>query len=132
MNLTHRFRACACPGSPHPEGDTVTYHAKLPFDAQARAVGAIFSRAGEPMAQKAFDIYLHSGPAAWNLVDGEGSAVELNEDALDALDFADQYEIADHGDTIYRDTVLSPLERRNRESSATGPKADSSRRPTKR
>lgn len=131
MDLTHPFRDCACPGTPHQDGDIVTYRPKLSFDAAARAVGAIWGTEGEPSAQKGFDIYLHDGPLSWNLVDGEGNAVPLNDDALDALDFADQYEIADYGDTLYRDTVISPLQRRTKSSSKSGPTSAGSRRPSK-
>jgi len=130
LPLTHRFRACACPNSPHSEGDTVTYAQKLPFDAMARAIGVIYSRS-VPTAQNAFDIYLHDGPTAWNLVDEDGQPVPLTDDALDALDFADQFEIADYADSLYRDTVISPLLRRTSESSNAGPTPASSRRPTK-
>lgn len=130
MNLTNRFRDCACPGTPHPEGDTVTYKANLGFDASARAIGAIYE-GGQPLIRNAFSIYLHEGPVAWNLVDEDGKPVPLTEEAIDALDFADQYEIADYGDTLYSGTVLSPLARRTKQSSETGPTGASSRRRTK-
>lgn len=132
MDLTRRFRDCACPGTPHPDGDTVTYAARLDFDASARALGALFDGDGTPSAQKAFHIYLHNGPITWNLLDEDGSPVPLTREALDGLPFADQYEIADYGDTLYAGTVLSPLVRRTSASSATGPTTSTSPRRSKR
>lgn len=130
LSLTRRFRACACPNTPHSEGDTVTYAPKLSFDSMARAIGAIYSQS-PPVSQNAFDVFLHGGPQSWNLVDEEGSPLPLTEDALDALDFADQYEIADYADTLYRDTVLSPLARRISERLSAGPTTASAPRRTK-
>ena len=132
MNLTVRFRDCACPGTPHPNGDTVTYHERLSFEANVAAVTAIFGGDGDANANTAFAVYLHHGPASWNLLDEEGLPVPLDREALDALDFADQWEIADHADDIYRDTVLAPLVRRTRASSATTPTAPTSPRRTRR
>src|SRR5215212_452686 len=108
MDLTHRFRDCSCPGTPHPNGDTVTYPEKLSFDQNVAALNAIFGGEGEPNAQKAFRVYLHA-PVAWNVLDAEGDPVPFNREAIDALGFADQYEIADYGDTLYQGTVLDPL-----------------------
>ena len=131
MDLTVKFRDCACPETPHPKGDTVTFRERLSFDAAARAVAAIYSGEGvHGMSQNAFSVYLHEGPVAWNLVDDKGAPVELTEQALDDLPFADQYEIADAADTIYAGTVLSPLVRRMSKSSAIGPTTDSSPTPT--
>jgi len=127
-----KFRDCACPNTPHPKGDTVTFHEKLPFHANVAAVSAIFNGDGQANANKAWEVYLHEGPAAWNLVDAEGEPVPLNREALDALDFADQWEIADKADDIYQGTVLAPLVRRMRMSSETGPTTESLRRRTRR
>jgi hypothetical protein len=129
VDLTHRFRDCSCPGTPHSNGDTVTYPKALPFDVLARVIGAIWDRDGaEPNVRNAFSIYLFEAPASWNLVDDKGDEIPLSREALEALDFADQYEIADYADTLYRDTVLSPFLRRvTSASSESGPTAAPSR-----
>jgi len=106
-----RFRDCACPGTPHPNGDTVTFRPQLDFDGNVAALSAIFGE-GEPVASKAWRVYLFEGPVAWNLLDADGDPLPLTREALEALPFADQFEIADRGDDIYRDTVLSPLVRK--------------------
>lgn len=124
MDLTHRFRDCACPGTPHPDGDTVTYPERLTFDQNVMAVSAIFEGDGGPHANKAFRVYLHS-PLAWNVVDADGKPVPLD---VDSLEFADQYEIADYGDTLYAGTVLAPLLRRTAALSKSGPTPAGSRR----
>lgn len=126
-----RFRDCACPGTPHAEGDTVTFREALPFDANVAALAAIFSGEGDPVSSKAWSVYLHSGPLKWNLLDESGEPLPLTREALDALPFADQYEIADHGDTLYGKVVLAPLVRRMKSSSVNGRTTASSRRRTK-
>lgn len=126
MDLTHRFRDCACPGTPHDNGDTVTFPARLAFDQSARALGLIFGE-GKALAQNAFPVYLHA-PLTWNLLDEEGDPVPLTEEALDALDFADQWDIAAYGDTLYAGTVLSPLVRLTKKPSEPGPTTGSSKR----
>lgn len=126
-----RFRDCACPGTPHAEGDTITLRERLGFDANVAALSAIFSGDGEPVSSKAWAVYLHEGPIKWNLLDEHGEPVPLTREALDALPFEDQYEIADHGDTLYGTVVLAPLVRRMKSSSASGPTGASSRRRTK-
>jgi hypothetical protein len=127
-----KFRDCACPNTPHAKGDTVTFRERLPFQANVDAVSAIFSGDGDHNINKAWEVYLHQGPVAWNLVDAEGEPVPLTREALDALDFADQWEIADRADDIYQGTVLAPLVRRMKESSESGPITESPPRRTKR
>lgn len=126
-----RFRDCACPGTPHAKGDTITFKPQLSFDANVAAVSAIFNGDGEPNVTRAWKVYLHEGPAAWNLVDEDGP-VALTRDALDALPFEDQWEIADRADDIYQVTVLAPLVRRMKQSSETGPTPEPSPRPSRR
>jgi hypothetical protein len=133
-----RFRDCACPGTPHDgkdghdDGDTVTFRDRLSFAAGVEAVRLIFAGSGDPSAMSAMPVYLREGPLAWNLVDARGEAVPLTADALEALPFADQYEIGDQGDTLYSADVIAPLLRRMKRSSATGPTTDTPRRRSRR
>lgn len=129
MTKPLRFRDCACPGTPHPAGDTVVLRDHLSFAANTRALSLIY--ASEPaLVTAAMPVYLHDGPTSWNLVDADGSPVPLTEEALDDLSFADQYEIADLGDTQYRDTVLSPLVQRSKALSQAGPTPDAPTSPS--
>ena len=127
-----RFRDCACPGTPHDgkegrdDGDTVTFRERLPFAAGVKALRLIFD--GETDAANALPVYLVEGPEAWNLLDNAGRPVPLTKEALEALPFADQYEIGDQGDTLYAGEVVAPLVRRMKKSSATSPTTTSSRR----
>ncbi len=124
-----RFRDCACPGTPHKEeGDTVTFRPRLSFPAGVKALRLIFAGDGDPAAANALPVYLVDGPEAWNLVDERGMPVPLTPEALEALPFADQYEIGDQGDTLYGGEVVAPLLRRMSKSSGTGPTTSSSRR----
>lgn len=122
---TFRFRDCACAGTPHDgkdgrdDGDIVTFRSRLSFSAGVAALRLIFSGDGDPAAVNALPVYLLEGPESWNLVDGGGRPVELTSEALEALPFADQYEIGDHGDTLYGGEVVGPLLRRMSKSSET-------------
>lgn len=122
-----RFRDCACPQTPHPDGDTVTYHERLSFDASTRALKAIIRGGGD--ASAAWEVYLFDGPESWNLVDSAGRPLALTHDALEALPFEDQYEIADHADTVFGEQVLAPLVRRMNLSSKPTRTPSTSRRP---
>lgn len=130
----HRFRDCACPGKPHDgkdghdDGDTVTFRARLPFASGVEALRLIFDPDKETHASHALPVYLRDGPEAWNLLDAKGEPVPLTREALEALPFADQYEIGDRGDTLYGGEVLAPLLRRMKKSSATGPTTNTRRR----
>lgn len=123
-----KFRDCACPGNPHPNGDTVTFRERLPFSANIAALTAIAGGEGDAMANKAWGVYLHEGPIAWNLVDEEGLPVPLDDETLDALPFEDQFEIGDRADDLYGATVLAPLVRRMKTSSGNGLTTSGSRR----
>lgn len=94
------------------------------------ALSLIYSGEGEPVASKAWRVYFLEGPVSWNLLDADGDPVPLTREALEALDFADQFEIADRGDDIYRDTVLSPLVRKITALSRSGPTTGSSPSPS--
>lgn len=120
-----RFRDCQCPGTPHAEGDTVTLRPRLSFDQNVAALQAILEAGGKAAA--AWPIYAFDGPEAWNLVDANGRPLPLTREALEALDWADQYEIADAADTIYGGQVLAPLLRRMKESSESSRTTSSSR-----
>lgn len=126
MTEPFRFRDCACPGSPHPNGDTVTFRLRLDFDAALEALQRIFD--GPADSRRAMKVYLLRGPEAWNLLDEDGEPVDLTPEALEELPFADQYEIAEAADTIYGSQVLSPLERRMKRLSGNGPTSSTSRR----
>lgn len=125
--MIFRFRDCACPGTPHSEGDTVTFRERLPFAAGVKALRLIFAD-GEPSAANAMPVYLTEGPEDWNLLDERGKPVPLTPEALEALPFADQYEIGDQGDTLYSGEVVAPLLRRMSKSSETGPTTSTARR----
>lgn len=115
-----RFRDCACPGTPHDEGDTVTFRPRLSFDASVDALKAILNDKPVGNSANAWRVYLFEGPESWNLVDDDGNPVPLDRDALEALDFADQYEIADRADSVFGSQVLSPLVRRMKTFSGNG------------
>lgn len=132
--MQFRFRDCACPGTPHDgedghdDGDIVVFRPRLPFAAGVEALRLIFDPDTETHAANALPVYLREGPESWNLLDEHGKPVPLTREALEALPFADQYEIGDQGDTLYGGEVVAPLLRRMSKSSGTSPTTSSSRR----
>ncbi len=126
-----KFRDCTCPGTPHPDGDTITFKDRLTFEENVAAVTSIMTGDNIGIVSKAWGIYLHAGPIAWNVLDEQGRAVLLTREVLDGLSFDDQWEIADRADDIYGKVALAPLVRRTSVSSKNGQTSTGSPRRTK-
>lgn len=127
MNITV---TCPCPGSPHPDGDTVTLADKLDFQAAAAVKYAIviaIEQSGgletpEVMALASFN-YLVYGIEGWTFVDDEGP-IAIDKDAIRAFirehtDVAG--EIAEVADELYTSAVILPLARMGQKSSPPTP-----------
>jgi hypothetical protein len=131
-----RFRDCGCPSKPHDgkdgrdDGDYVTFRSRLSFPSGIEALRLILDTPGDETshAVNALPVYLRDGPESWNLLDGDGKPLPLTKENVEALPFADQYEIGDHGDDLYGGEVLAPLLRRMSKSSGNGQTGGSSRR----
>ncbi len=134
---------CPCPGTPHPDGDTVTLRERLDFRgalAVRNNIGIARAEAGEDLDTA--DVlavlsegYLLHGITAWTLVGDDGKPVgvsraAIRERILERTDLA--YLLADAADDLYAEQVVLPLVARASMSSPptpTGP-STSPKRPS--
>lgn len=125
--------ACPCPGTPHPEGDTVELRETLGLGAgvalQKLVVG---TNAPEPeIIGQLMEAYLRFGVCAWTFVDADGKAVPVTPDTLQALlldDFSRAYPVAEAADKLYEGPVFGPLATAAANLSRTTPTAASTSR----
>ena len=120
---------CPCPGTPHPDGDTVELREKLGL-AAGIAVQRMIIEANQGRADtaeltgKLGEGYLLHGVEAWTLIDENGSLIPVNENTIRArllTDFTVAAPIADAADDLYMAAVISPLVKKAERSSPTTP-----------
>lgn len=117
-----RFRDCACPGTPHEEGDIAQLRPHLDLAGGSEALRAIsvFTEndkgetlwtlaPSEEFQERLWPVYLRRGVVSWNVVD-ENGPVPLEEVA--DLPYPDAFELADRADDIYGGEVLAPFLKR--------------------
>ena len=118
---------CQCPGSPHPDGDSVFLRPKLGL-AAGIAIQRLIVEANQNRADSAeisgrlAEAYLLHGVADWNLVDEHGRSVPVNEDTIRIhllSDFGRSAPVAEAADDLYMAAVLGPLVNRALASSPT-------------
>lgn len=113
-----RFRDCACPGTPHPEGDTVTLRPYLGFTAGAEALRILIAASGDQtfLDETLGPVYLREGPLEWNVLD-ESGPVPMD---VESLPYEEAVVIVDAADQLYSERVMRPLLQRLNESSPAG------------
>lgn len=111
--------ACPCPGTPHPDGDTVTLRDRFGFrDARTirNEVGMLYGEDRPPSAALILatlsDGYVRAGIERWTLVDAKGEALAITPDTVDEFLAANPLaadELADKADELYSAAVVGPL-----------------------
>ena len=116
-----RARDCACPGTPHPDGDTVTILARPSLALGLAATADIIAAAGDGsiLAQRWQVTYIRLGAVGWNLLDIDGEPVPFDAQVL-LDDYGFSYNVADKADDLYSAAILRPLTERLNETSRTG------------
>ena len=127
-----RFRDCACPGTPHDDGDIVILRAHLGFTAGAEAYRKItdciwetkgdVQKAMELMAERVGPVYLREGPLSWNVLDEKGEPVPLD---CTELPFPEALEIVEAASALYTTEISLPLAKRMNGPSGNGRTATS-------
>lgn len=124
-----RFRDCACPGSPHPDGDVAQLRPYLDFAGGAEALASITVVDDDGNARLADviewrlrlgPIFMRRGVVTWNLTDENGDPVAVTPETLEALRFEDAFELADRADDLYGAQITSPLLKKMQNSSPVG------------
>ena len=115
---------CPCPGTPHPDGDTVTLRDKPNFHMGTMALGWAGRQATDdiPTTGEIMELYLRDGITAWTFVLEDGSPRAVDDEGLDWLldDYELAYPIADEAASLYTDRIFAPLLKQTRNSSQTG------------
>jgi hypothetical protein len=151
-NVPVRVRDCACPGTPHPEGDLVYILPKIGLEG-GTAAQVDFSttqreipltdadRASEDdptprrrlfsqtLQRRWMVTFVRFGAVGWNLVDENGPLPFDVEELLSDFDLA--YPVADRADDLYAEAVMRPLLEASERTSPSSPKVVSMSRANK-
>lgn len=113
---------CPCPGSPHPEGDTVVLRDKLGYHEamtirKAIALAREEADAGSERAIAAeilatlSEFYVLMGVESWTLVDGKGVPLPMSKANIRTVLFEspDVDLLVDAADALYNEAILLPL-----------------------
>lgn len=123
-----KFRACTCPGTPHPEeGDVVflrptislTGGLALEADMTAAAVAGELEDIQRVLTARWLVTCITYGAIGWNVVDESGPVAFVVADIL--ADYNLSRPVADVAAELYTDTVLIPLAERLSGVSHSGP-----------
>lgn len=120
-------RACACPGTPHSEGDVVYMAAKLPLEGgiQAKLDRVEAGTDGNVLYRLWAMTMVRYGAVAWNFVDDKGQPVPFDVGVLLA-DSELGLPLADKADELYLDGLVRPLALARSRTSSPGPTNGSS------
>lgn len=128
--------ACPCPGTPHPDGDTVTLRDKPTLMMGTTALGWAGQQAsdGAPSTGHISEVYLTDGILSWTFVEEDGSPKPVNDETLRWLldDYALAYPVAEKAAEVYTDIIFAPLLAQISNSSRTGRTGASTSRSSRR
>lgn len=114
---------CPCPGTPHPDGDTVTLRDKPTLHMGTTALGWASKQATDeaPTSGDIAELYLREGVLAWTFIGEDGAPRPVSEEGLDWLldDYELAYPIADAASELYTEAIFRPLVARLPKSSRT-------------
>lgn len=119
--VTARVRDCACPGTPHDDGDVVYLSPVISLDGGIAAEQDVVKAEGDTdkLIRLWVRTFLTFEAKGWNLVDEAGEPVPFSLDALFS-DYGLARPAADKAVDLYGDTVLGPLLKRLVGRSPTG------------
>lgn len=111
--------ACPCPGTPHPDGDTVYLYPKLGLAGGIVAGQQVRNYSPalgvERLTAQLTETWVLFGVADWTFIDAEAKPLPVSEAAIRDLLLADYTlatPVADKADELYAGAVLDPLTRR--------------------
>lgn len=108
---------CPCPGTPHPDGDTVSLYPKLDLHggvyAQRKIIAAMEGKAdSDEVVATLMDVYCRKGVAAWSFLDEKGKPLAVTPEAIEATllrDYSVGRPVAEKADAIYSPALIDPL-----------------------
>lgn len=108
---------CPCPGTPHPDGDTVELRPRLGLAAGIELQNIIVQANREGRDTNSLtgilvEGYVRLGVCAWTFVDAAGKPVPVSPESIQSLlldDFTRATPIAEKADELYEAMVVGPL-----------------------
>jgi hypothetical protein len=147
-----RVRACACPHTPHPDGDTVSLLPTLSLAGGMAAESVLYQAIARfPLSdnptpedklrvslerqahlmERWLPLFIEHGAVGWNLLDEDGRPVPFSPAAIVA-DYSLARTVANECDARYSDAVLAPFQTPPDAHSQSGPTDGGTPRPTAR
>lgn len=130
-----RVRDCACPNTPHEEGDVIYVAPTLSLAGGLEAREDIRAALGngKMLAERWLVTFVRHGAIAWNFLDADGDPLPFDVDDILA-DFELAEPVAEKCDELYGELVTRPLvesirkiSQRGRTGASTSPKSGASR-----
>ena len=105
-----RVRDCACPDTPHADGDLIYLLPTLPMEGGIAAEQDLFAADGEAsdLSRRWLRTFVTHGAVGWNLTDAEGGPVPFDVAAITG-DWALARPVANRASELYADTVMAPF-----------------------
>lgn len=120
---------CRCPGTPHPDGDTVWLRAELGPEGGYAVLRALHAAGGTDFLQEKLGrAYAEHGIVDWTFLDADGEPVPCTPENIALLSWPVLYPVAERGDVLYAQEFLAPLVARQPPSSPNGRTARSTSR----
>ncbi len=114
---------CPCPGTPHPDGDTVTLRDKPTLHMGTTALGWASQQAqsAAPTSGDIAELYLREGILSWTFLDDKGQPKPVDAAGIEELmdDYTAAYPIAEAASGVYTDLIFAPLVAQVQKSSRT-------------
>lgn len=124
---------CPCPGTPHPDGDTVTLRDKptLPMGLGTTTMLSNLDQSdaidAATLTGRIAEVWVMEGIVSWTLVDEAGQPRPSDRANIREFmsDFTVIFPVADAAASLYSEAILNPLVKGSSESSRPGPTAPS-------
>ena len=105
---------CLCPGTPHPDGDTVWLRPELDVGS-GFAVTVAMTGESDGLTERLGRAYLEAGISSWTFLDGAGQPVPCTRANIRRMRWnGSTYRLADMAADLYGSAVLDPLVARSR------------------
>jgi hypothetical protein len=131
--VTVRVRDCACPHTPHVDGDVMYLLPHLDIDGGVEAERDLVESGGDvrDLTRRWLRTFIRYGVKGWNLTDDDGEPVPLDVEAIEA-DWALARPIGNAASDLYTESVMAPFQTAQQVRSPTGPTSATTSRSRRR
>lgn len=116
-----RVRDCACPDTPHADGDFVYLAPHLDIDGGVEAERDLVESGGDErtLTKRWLRTFIAHGAKSWNLTDAEGEPVPFDVDVI-LSDWTLARPLGDIASDLYTESITAPFVRAQEARSPTG------------